>query len=68
MRKILGKKRRAASLANLTMGMTFGSFCSPTDVKNNVVDGSLDFVQGWAEHLWLEVIPTPGEILGGDEG
>lgn len=68
MPSILGKKSRAASLAILTMGMTFDSFCSAIDIKQNAIAGTMGFIEGWVEDLWGEFIPTPGEIVGGDEG
>ena len=68
MRSTLGRKGRAASLAILTMGMTFSAFCSAVDIKHNATAGTMGFIEGWVEDLWVEVIPAPGEIVGGDDG
>ena len=65
MRSTLGRKGRASSLAILTMGMTF---CSAVDIKHNATAGTMGFIEGWVEDLWVEVIPAPGEIVGGDDG
>lgn len=68
MRSTLGRKGRASSLAILTMGMTFSSLCSAVDIKHNAIAGTMGFIGGWVEDLWVEVIPVPGEIVGGDDG
>ena len=68
MRRILGRKCRAASLAILTMGMTFSSLCSVVDIRHNAIAGTMNFVEGWVEGLWVAVVPTPGEVVGGDQG
>lgn len=68
MHNISVSRARAASLAILTVGMTFGSLCSAADIKNNALAGTMDFFQGWVEDLLVEVIPTPAEFVGVDPG
>ena len=68
MRCTLGKNRKAASLAILTVGVAFSSFCSAVDVRHNAVAGTMNFVKGWVGDLWGVVIPAPGDLFGGDEG
>lgn len=68
MRSILGRKCRAASLAILTMGMTFSSFCSAVDIKHTAIAGTMDFIEGWVGDLWTVVIPAPSDFVGGDTG
>ena len=46
MRNILGKNCRAASLAILTMGMTFSAFCSAVDIKHNATAGTMGLIEG----------------------
>ena len=41
MRSILSRKCRMASLAMVTVGVTFSSFCSAGDVKHNAIAGNL---------------------------
>lgn len=43
---ILGKKCRPASVAILTMDMTFSSLCSAVDIKHNATAGTMGFIEG----------------------
>jgi len=64
MRSNLGKKGRAASLAILTVGIAFSSFCSAVDFRQNAVAGTMSFVKGWVGDLWTAFIPGPDDFVG----
>lgn len=62
-----GTIKKTFKAATLTAGATFSSVCLAVEVRRNAVAGTMDFIEGWVEGLWVELIPAPGEIVGGDE-
>ena len=51
-------------LAVLAAGVAYSSICSATDVKHNIVGGTMGFVAAYTDALWAELIPPPDVLLG----
>lgn len=69
--KTRGRIRRASAVCVLTgmsSGLVYLPACSLTDIGENIISGSLSFVEGYTEEILSSLFPPPEEVLGGAEG
>jgi len=56
---------KAAALSSAAVGALNSSVCTWGDIGQNVVSGTLDFVEGYTTDWWQAVFPPP-EAIGGN--
>ena len=59
---LFGKAKLGALLA-LATGVTFGSVCSMKDVGNNLVSGSLSFMEAYTVDFLEALVPPADELI-----
>jgi hypothetical protein len=52
----------------MSSGLVYLPACSLTDIGENIISGSLSFVEGYTEEILSSLFPPPEEVLGGAEG
>ncbi len=52
------KKIKMAVLTMLCAGALYGTSCGPTDIKNNVIAGTLGFVKNYTTAFFTSWIPS----------
>lgn len=49
--------------AGMIAGSTFFFSCGLTDIRKNIVAGTLDFVSDYTADIWTGVAPTPPDLF-----
>ena len=62
--KSVVRKVKASVLSMAAIGVLYGSACTIGDLRHNVVNGTLGFVESYIGDLWETLIPTAEELVG----
>jgi hypothetical protein len=65
----LVRKVEVGLFAAATTGTLFGSACSMEDVRQNILGGTLSFVNSYTADLWEALVPPAEKLFstGGDQ-
>lgn len=63
------RKVKVGLFAAATAATLFGSACSMDDIRQNILGGTLSFVEAYTADLWEALVPPAEELFntGGDQ-